>query len=139
MGLKFLNAQGSGSTADAIDAIKFAIQAKQVFSGSGGANVRVLSNRWGGGGFSQALLDEINKANSNNMLFVAAAGNNASNNDTTAFFPANYNAPNVVAVAATDNRDQLASFSNFGRNTVHLGGPGVDVLSTTRNNTYSFF
>ena len=41
-----------------------------------GANVRVLSNSWGGGGFSQALLDEINKANANDMLFVAAAGNN---------------------------------------------------------------
>src|SRR5262249_15116653 len=103
------------------------------------ANVRVLSNSWGGGGFSQALLDAINAANSNNMLFVAAAGNNSSNNDTTPFFPANYNAPNVLSVAATDNRDAKASFSNFGSNTVHLGGPGVNVLSTTIGNTYSFF
>jgi subtilisin family serine protease len=137
MGAKFLDASGSGTTAGAINAIEFTIQAKAFFGAN--ANVRVLSNSWGGGGFSQALLDEINKANTNNMLFVAAAGNNATNNDTTAFYPANYNAPNVVAVAATDNRDQLASFSNFGRNTVHLGGPGVDVLSTTRNNTYSYF
>src|SRR5262249_33847540 len=127
MGLKFLNAQGSGSTADAIDAIKFAIQAKQVFSGSDGANVRVLSNRWGGGGFSQALLDEINKANSNNMLFVAAAGNSNSNNDVTPNYPSNYNAPNVVAVAATDNRDAKASFSSFGATTVDLGAPGVGI------------
>src|SRR5215471_13141370 len=137
MASKFLNANGSGTTAGAINAIEFTIQAKQVFGAS--ANVRVLSNSWGGGGFSQALLDEINKANASNMLFVAAAGNNSSNNDTTPFYPADYNAPNVVAVAATDNNDQLASFSNFGRNTVHLGAPGVDVLSTTRNNTYSYF
>jgi subtilisin family serine protease len=137
MGAKFLNAAGSGSTAGAINAIDFTIQAKAAFGA--GANVRVLSNSWGGGGFSQALLDEINKANANNMLFVAAAGNNGSNNDVVANYPSNYNAPNVVAVAATDNRDALASFSNFGSTTVDLGAPGVDVLSTTRNNTYQYF
>ncbi|MBI1742824.1 S8 family serine peptidase [Candidatus Acetothermia bacterium] len=139
MGSKFLDANGSGTTANAINAIEFTIQAKAAFSSTAGANVRVLSNSWGGGGFSQALLDEISKANTNNMLFVAAAGNASSNNDTTPNYPSNYNAPNVVAVAATDNRDALASFSNFGATTVHLGGPGVDVLSTTRNNTYSYF
>jgi hypothetical protein len=137
MGVKFLNASGSGSTAGAINSIEFTIQAKQIFGAN--ANVRVLSNSWGGGGFSQALLDEINKANANNMLFVAAAGNNGSNNDISAFYPASYNAPNVVAVAATDNRDQLASFSNFGATAVDLGAPGVNVLSTTIGNNYSFF
>jgi serine protease len=137
MGAKFLNSGGSGTTAGAINAIEFTIQAKQIFGAN--ANVRVLSNSWGGGGFSQALLDEINKANANNMLFVAAAGNNGSNNDSAPFYPASYNAPNVVAVAATDNRDQIASFSNFGATSVDLGAPGVNVLSTTIGNTYSFF
>jgi subtilisin family serine protease len=137
MGAKFLNSGGSGTTAGAINAIEFTIQAKQIFGAN--ANVRVLSNSWGGGGFSQALLDEINKANANNMLFVAAAGNNGSNNDSAPFYPASYTAPNVVAVAATDNRDQKASFSNFGATTVDLGAPGVNVLSTTIGNTYSFF
>jgi subtilisin family serine protease len=99
----------------------------------------VLSNSWGGGGFSQALLDEINRANSNDMLFVAAAGNNNSNNDTTAFYPANYNAANVVAVASTTRTDARSSFSNFGATTVDLGAPGSSILSTTRNNTYSVF
>ncbi|MGH9841108.1 MAG: S8 family serine peptidase [Blastocatellia bacterium] len=139
MGLKFLNAQGSGSTADAIDVIEFAIQAKQIFASTGGANVRVLSNSWGGGGFSQALLDQINKANNNDMLFVAAAGNSNRNNDTTANYPSNYTAPNVVAVAATDNRDARSSFSNYGATTVDLGAPGTGILSTVRNGGYSFF
>ena len=139
MGAKFLDRNGSGTTAGAINAIEFTIQAKQAFAGSASANVRVLSNSWGGGGFSQALLDEINKANSSNMLFVAAAGNSSVNNDTNPFYPANYNAPNMVAVAATDNTDALAWFSNFGAASVHLGAPGVDVLSTTRGNTYSYF
>ncbi len=137
MAAKFLDARGSGTTANAINAIEFAVQAKTVLGAS--ANVRVLSNSWGGGGFSQALLDEINRANANNMLFVAAAGNNATNNDITPNYPSNYAAPNVVAVAATDNNDGMAAFSNYGATTVHLGAPGVDVLSTTRNNTYSYF
>jgi serine protease len=139
MGLKFLGSTGSGSTSDAIKAIEFAIQAKQKFASSGGANVRILSNSWGGAGFSQALLDQINAANTNDMLFVAAAGNAASNNDTVATYPANYAVPNMVTVAATNNLDQRASFSNFGRTTVHLGAPGASIISTTRNNSYASF
>jgi subtilisin family serine protease len=134
MGLKFLDASGSGSTADAIVAIDFAVNAKIA-----GVNVRVLSNSWGGGGFSQALLDAINRANANDILFVAAAGNSSANNDTTPHYPSSYNAPNVVSVAATDSNDALASFSNFGANSVHLGAPGVSTLSTTIGNTYSYF
>src|SRR5499427_2514776 len=133
MGLKFLDAGGSGSTADAITAIDFAVQAKIA-----GVNVRVLSNSWGGGAFSQALLDEINKANANDIMFVAAAGNDALNNDITPHFPSSYNAPNVVAVAATDQDDALASFSNFGPTSVHLGAPGVNVLSTIIGGNYDF-
>jgi subtilisin family serine protease len=135
MAAKFLDASGSGSTSDAINAIEFAIQARNAFAASAGANVKVLSNSWGGGGFSQGLLDEINKANANGMLFVAAAGNSASNNDVTPSYPASFNAPNVLAVAATNNADQLASFSNFGTS-VHLAAPGVDILSTTIGNGY---
>ena len=73
------------------------------------------------------------------MLFVAAAGNNGSNNDALPSYPASYDVPNVVSVAATDRNDLLASFSNFGATTVDLGAPGVSVLSTTRNNTYAAF
>lgn len=137
MGLKFLTASGSGNTADAIECIQFAIQAKQRFGA--GANVRILSNSWGGGGFSQALLDAINAANSNDMLFVAAAGNSNSNNDVTNNFPSNYNAPNVLAVAATDNRDNKSSFSSFGATTVDLGAPGTAIVSTVRNGGFATF
>src|SRR5437016_13541398 len=99
MASKFLAANGVGTLADSINAIGFVIQA----SAATGANVRILSNSWSGGGFSQALLDEINKANASNMLFVASAGNNGRSNDAVPTYPASYNAPNVVAVAATDN------------------------------------
>src|SRR3989449_3605523 len=136
---KFLDATGTGTIANAINAIEFVVQAKLAFAATGDANVRVLSNSWGGGAFSQALLDEINRADANDMLFVAAAGNSGTPNDLFPQYPASYNTPNVVAVAATDNTDSLAFFSNFGPNTVHLGAPGVDVLSTTIGGTYAYF
>lgn len=136
MGLKFLDASGSGYTSDAIEAIEFAIQAKAGFGSA--ANVRVLSNSWGGGAYSQALADEITLANTREMLFVAAAGNSGANNDTTPTYPANYAAPNVIAVAATDQRDQLASFSNYGAAKVHLGAPGVSIASTWPGSAYAW-
>jgi len=134
MGLKFLDVNGQGTIADAVDAIEFAIQAKKALGG--GADVAVLSNSWGGGGYSQALLNAINSAEANGMLFVAAAGNAGTNNDVTPSYPASYRVANVIAVAATDNRDALASFSNYGPSSVHLGAPGVNIYSTVRNNGY---
>jgi subtilisin family serine protease len=133
MGLKFLNAGGGGSTDGAVSAIDWAIKAKQA-----GVNVRILSNSWGGGGFSQTLLDEINKAGANDILFVAAAGNYASNNDTTPFYPCSYHTANEICVAATDSHDSLAGFSNYGT-TVDLAAPGSGILSTIPGGTYASF
>jgi len=135
MALKFLDSTGSGAVSDAIDGIEFALQAKTIFGNA--ANVRVFSNSWGGSGFSQGLLDEINKVNSANGLFVVAAGNSTQNDDTTPTYPASYVAPNLVTVAATTSTDTLASFSNFGLTTVHLGAPGVNILSTWPNSQYA--
>jgi subtilisin family serine protease len=137
MGTKFLDASGSGYLSDAIEAIDFAVQARDALGDA--ANVRVLSNSWTGGGFSQAFLDEINRANAHDMLFVAAAGNAASDNDVTPSYPSDYDAPNVVAVAATDSADALASFSSYGASTVDLGAPGVSILSTARGGTYATY
>ncbi len=140
MGLKFLDSTGSGYTSDAVEAIEFAIQAKAIFaSTTTPVNVRVLSNSWGGGGYSQALLDEINRANSNGILFVAAAGNDGRSNDSRPSYPANYNAPNVVAVAATDSGDNMASWSNYGARTVGLAAPGVGIWSTVRSGNYASY
>lgn len=132
MALKFISSSGSGTTADAIAAIDFAVQAK-----IDGVNVRILSNSWGGLSFSKALLDEINKANENDILFVASAGNDALNSDINPHYPASYNTPNMIAVAATDNRDALASFSTYGPTSVHLGAPGVNILSCYPGSNYT--
>ncbi len=123
MAVKFLSASGSGYISDAVLAIDYARQ----------MGAKVLNNSWGGGGFSQALLDAIHATRDANMIFVAAAGNNSSDNDSSIFYPANYDSDNIVTVAATDRNDQLAGFSNWGKNSVELGAPGVDVWSC--NNT----
>lgn len=132
MGLKFLNAQGSGYTSDAVDAIEFAVQLKQQ-----GVNIRVLNNSWGGGGYSTTLYNEIKRAGDNDILFVASAGNSGQNTDSKPAYPASYDLPNIIAVAATDNNDALASWSNYGAKSVDLGAPGVNILSTVRNNSYA--
>lgn len=128
MPLKFLDSAGSGTTADAVNAIYYAV--------NNGA--RILNNSWGGGGFSASLLDAINYSYNAHCLFVAAAGNAANNNDAAPTYPASYTVPNIMAVAATSDWDSLASFSNYGRLSVNLGGPGVSVLSTFPNNTWAY-
>jgi subtilisin family serine protease len=70
------------------------------------------------------------------MLFVTSAGNSSSNNDTNPSYPASYPLKNILAVAATDHNDALASFSNYGATSVDVAAPGVDVLSTIRGNAY---
>ena len=66
-------------------------------------------------------------------LYVAAAGNEQADNDKIATWPCNVDLANVVCVAATDQNDQLADYSNYGSNTVDLGAPGDSILSTVPN------
>jgi subtilisin family serine protease len=149
MSLRFLSASSGtgGSDSDVIRACSYAKQMRDLWISSGGtkgANIRVLNNSYGGGDFTQSLLDGINALNQSGILFVAAAGNITSftpepNNDLLAHYPSSYNAPNVLAVSATDQNDNLASFSHYGLASVQMGAPGVGILSTTPNNTYSFF
>jgi subtilisin family serine protease len=126
VGVKFLSGAGSGTLDDAVKAIDYATK----------IGARIMSNSWGGGGFSQALLDAIVASRDAGALFVAAAGNARNNNDATPSYPASYAVDNVVAVAATDRNDVIAGFSSFGALTVHLAAPGVDVVSTVPGNGY---
>ena len=138
MGIKFIDDTGSGTIADAIAALEFAMAVKQAFAATGAADIRVLSNSWGDYEFSQALLDEVMATNAAGMLFVAGAGNSGFDNDFLPMYPASFNAPNVISVAATTNTDNRAWFSNYGAESVHLAAPGVDILSTVPGGTYSF-
>jgi len=66
-------------------------------------------------------------------LYVAAAGNEESDDDTTPVWPCNLDLANVICVAATDQNDQLADYSNYGATTVDLAAPGDSILSTVPN------
>ncbi|MFQ5751059.1 MAG: S8 family peptidase [bacterium] len=124
--MKFLGADGSGPTDDAVDAI--------IYGTNLGA--KVLSNSWGGGGRSQALEDAIKFANDHGVIFVAAAGNESTDNDRFPSYPANYEVANVISVAASTSSDNLAGFSNRGEKTVDLAAPGSNILSTIARNRY---
>ncbi len=137
---KFLGRRG-GSLTDAVKAVDYFTDLKTRH----GLNIVATNNSWGGGGFSQTLLDAITRGARADILFVAAAGNSGTNNDTTPSYPSNYDTTSgagydaVVAVAAIDKAGALASFSQFGASTVDLGAPGVGVWSTTALNGYSSY
>ncbi len=84
--------------------------------------------------------DAIQRFIDTGATFVAAAGNDTFDNDdpNASHFPSSYNIPGVISVAASDNNDALADFSNFGQRTVTLAAPGVLVLTTTINGGYGF-
>lgn len=131
MPLKFLGRGGFGSTKNAIEAINYAVDRKRA-----GVNVRVISASWGSYSYSKALEDAIRAAGEEGILFVAAAGNSSTDNDKKPHYPASYNLPNVISVAATDASDNLASFSCYGATSVHIAAPGKDILSTWLKNGY---
>ncbi len=131
MALKFLNSDGEGTIADAIGAIQYAVA----------KGAKIINASFGGSAYSNTLYDAINSANSAGILFMAAAGNGGglfcdsgigNNNDLSPCYPASYNLPNIISVAATDQNDNRATFSNFGLNSVHVAAPGVYILSTVQ-------
>jgi len=132
MALKFLCEDGFGFISDAIDAINYALVAK---SNNNYARM-ILSNSWGGGGYSQALFDTISIAKGLGVLFVAAAGNDLLNTDNSISYPAGYNVDNIISVGASDASDNQAWFSNYGCNSVDVFAPGESILSTMPGDGY---
>jgi subtilisin family serine protease len=149
MALKFLPDSGSGSLSAAISAIDYYTGAAAKHD-IGAGNYVATNNSWGGGGYSQSLLDTIVRGARQDVLFVAAAGNGGSdgvgdNNDSLANYPSNYSTraaagwEAVVAVASITSTGALSTFSNFGLQTVDIGAPGSSILSTTPNGGYSTY
>lgn len=142
MSLKFLTGEGEGSSADMLKALAYAKTMRQLWDSSGGtkgANIRVLNNSYGGGGFSQAELDAIQSVGDAGILFVVAAGNEGLTNDMFPTYPSSYISQNLISVAASTGGGIKANFSNYGEGTVNVTAPGEHILSTTPKNTYEFF
>lgn len=122
---KFLGRNG-GTTANAIKAVDYFTNLKTI----SGINLVATNNSWGGGGFSQALKDAIDRAGAANILFIAAAGNSGTNNDVTASYPSGYTSANIIAVASITSTGGLSSFSQYGATTVDIGAPGSGINSS---------
>lgn len=129
MALKFLSSSGSGSTSGAIECIDYAIQ--------NGAHI--MSNSWGGGGYSRGLHDAILRAEEAGILFIAAAGNSGSNNDNIPHYPSSYENENIISVAAIDSNDNLSYFSSYGKISVDVAAPGSNIYSSIPGNRYSSY
>ena len=128
MAMRFLGPDGTGSTSDAVKCIDWAV--------ANGAHI--LSNSWAGRETSPALVEAITRAEKRGVLFVAAAGNTegGNNNDNVPYYPAAHDNANIITVAAIDSKDAVGSFSHYGRKSVDIGAPGVQIVSTVRNNQY---
>jgi len=128
LGCRFLSASG-GSTVNAIKCIDWAVANE----------ARVLSNSWGGGGYSEALKESIERAKDAGAVFIAAAGNYSTNTDVVPYYPQGYEVSNIMSVGASDEGDGLATFSNYGQQSVDIMAPGVNIksLGQTEEHTYT--
>jgi subtilisin family serine protease len=103
------------------------------YAGSHGARVANMS--LGGTVSNQAVVDAF--AANPQTLFVVSAGNDTEDNDVTPRYPCNYRpdvdstgpVDNIICVAATNQADQLASFSDWGATSVDQGAPGTETQS----------
>lgn len=139
MALKVANSGGQLFSSDAADAIEYVTIMKNK-----GFNIRVSNNSYEFSAFDPLMYNAVNGNAGVGVLFVAAAGNGVGdppvgiNFDVTPRYPASFNLPNVISVAATDNKDALASFSNYGAVSVDLAAPGKSIATTFPGNTYGF-
>jgi thermitase len=126
MSLRVLDNTGTGDIASAIEAIDYAA--------THGAQVINLS--WGTAGESAALKDAIQQALKHNVVVVCSAGNGSKDLALSRYYPASFDLKGMITVAASDNFDQLASWSNWGAGSVTAAAPGTDILTTRMGGGY---
>jgi subtilisin family serine protease len=96
---------------------------------TGGVNIVAINASFGDYGYSSVEMDAVAAAGDVGIVFCAASGNDGVDNDVTPVYPAGYDLPNVIAVAATGQDDNLWEGSNYGEVTVDVGAPGVNIYS----------
>ncbi|MGI8838871.1 MAG: S8 family serine peptidase [Pyrinomonadaceae bacterium] len=126
MSLRVLDSTGSGDVGAAVEAIDYA--------GDHGAAVINLS--WGTPAASAALKDAIERSIRRGVIVVCSAGNNGQDVDAAPYYPASFGLKDLIAVAATDSSDQLATWSDFGGRTVAIAAPGTNILTTQKGGGY---
>lgn len=123
MPIRILDADGNGRMSDALFAWSYALE----------NGAKVINNSFGVVGLPPAEFSFMEEAvrfgrEKYGAVFVAAAGNQSNNNDTLQGTPANV--PGMISVGATTASGGVASFSNFGKNSVHLFAPGERIVSS---------
>ena len=123
--VKVLDASGAGTTGAVAEGIRYAA--------ANGA--RIINLSLGGPTRDPHIAEAVRAAADANVLIVCSAGNLGQNVDRRPSYPVSLPARNLVGVAATEPRRgrDLGDFSNFGRHTIGLAAPGVDVLSSARD------
>lgn len=134
MGLKILDEEGSGYGMESVGAYNYIYKAQQL-----GVNVVAVNNSWGGASEeeSEILKTLINMVGEKGAISVCAAGNDGMDNDTFESIPANIDSDYVISVAASNEKDELASFSNYGKKSVDIAAPGTDILSSVSYNCFN--
>jgi subtilisin family serine protease len=120
MVLRTAAASGYATTFTLVQAVNYAIA----------KNARVINCSTAGYHYDQLLYEAIQAAEGADVLFVTCAGNDGINIDIVPCYPASYDLPNIIAVAATDQNDNLATFSDFGSIAVDVAAPGVNIYGT---------
>ncbi len=136
MPCKSHDSSGSGSVASIIECFEYVKMEKVEY----GYDIIATNNSYGACpeacDFDPATHDAIAALIEPGVIMSFSAGNAARDNDVRGQYPANYDLPNIISVAATDSNDGLAGFSQYGLRSVDVGAPGVNVLSTFPDDTY---
>ncbi len=131
LALKYYNPKASGqeNLNATLKALRAAIDSNvDIINYSGGGPEECAEEK--------ALLEEANRKG---ILVVAAAGNESSNIDgvkSNAYYPASYNMPNIISVAAyhfNGKQLELIQSSNYGHLSVDIAAPGFRILSASNN------
>ncbi|MFZ5988353.1 MAG: S8 family serine peptidase, partial [Bacillota bacterium] len=119
--LKFINGN-FGYTSDVIEAIEYSKK----------MGIQIINCSWGGTGENTALKEAMAESG---ILYVCAAGNLGVDSSSSPVYPANFDIPNIISVAAIDNKGYIAPFSSYG-SSIDIAAPGVNILSTLPGNGY---
>ncbi len=148
MPVKWLDDGGSGYDANVLASYDYISRAIDL-----GANVVAINNSWGGMGYydEQMMFDEVfDKLGEKGAISLIAAGNEESNlsdhssgggfffdDEEIYFTPACTESKYALTVAASNEKDELASFSNYSTEYVDIAAPGADILSTVAHNCFN--
>ncbi|HUS09111.1 MAG TPA: S8 family serine peptidase, partial [Pyrinomonadaceae bacterium] len=127
MSLRVLDGTGSGDVASAVEAIDYAVRHR----------ADVINLSWGTSGSSLALKDAIERAIRRGVVVVCSAGNNGQDVDSVPYYPASFGSRDLIAVASTDNFDQLTTWSDYGRRTITVAAPGNSIITTQLGGNYA--